>query len=146
MMQIGRRRFFGLMGAAPLAAKAAADEAIAKAAGLGPASQGVGMTDAGSAALAPRAPYISHEARIRKISSHIKLFGLPTHAENELRQHCYQVQALDPDIACKKSWSMSVKIMTQRERNFQAAVARMRDEPAKWEGRQAMYKLFGFDW
>jgi hypothetical protein len=139
------------MGMAPLAAKAAVDEEIAK---------GVGMqfkSGLGNAAmdLYDNAPaqgskgihaFVPYEERLSKAVKWIKAFGLPKEVEYKLRDDAKQCYHLDADIACKQSWSMSVKLMTQRERNYQKALNRMIKASELDDNRTTLSKLLGFDW
>ena len=150
-MKASRRTFFGLMGSAPIAAKAAADDAIAKASGVW-SSNGIGDAShrlfgaAGTPIAEADLASIPYEKRLIGAADYIKTFGLPEVMEFELRDQARYVSALDPDIACKASWSMSVKIMTQRQRNYQRAVSRIEKSAWQQRGRQMLKKFLGFDW
>lgn len=122
---IARRSFLRLFGsgavAAPLAAKAAADKAVADLAGVSllpnaslayPSVGGGPPTTSGQ------------DDWKRKALRFLSRPDLPDWYEEVLRERALQVTSIDPDIACKRSWSMSVKIMTQRQRNLE----RMRKE------------------
>jgi len=146
-----RRTFLSLLGAAPIAGKAAADAEIAKATGiwtadgLGNASMGL----IGGIEVAPPSTVgenIAYEKRLTGAADYIKAFGLPEVVRFELQDRAKYVSALDPDIACKRSWSMAVKIMTQRERNFEREVKRM--EMSGWQQRKKslLKGVLGFDW
>jgi len=155
-MKANRRGFLGLLGvgavSAPLAAKAAADSVIAEQMSMGPygliglGNASLGLPGGGPPGQVVDGPYIPYEKRLIGAADYIKIFGLPKHVENEFRDSAKHVYALDPDIACKKSWSMSVKIMTQRQRNYDRAVKKI--EVAGWQerGRQTLKKVLGFDW
>lgn len=116
---IARRRFLKLMGvgtaAAPLAAKAAADEATLKLMMSG---------ERGLAANAP--PPIGWDGETQdsfvKMAGYIRTFGLPKHIEEASRERARYVHFLDHDIACKRSWSLAVKIQEQRQRNYQRII------------------------
>lgn len=150
-MRATRRIFFGFMGTAPLAAKAAAEAEIAKGIGMmnlnGLGNAGMGLPS-GSAGI-PQAdigPYVPYEKRLIGAADYINTFGLPKSVEERFRDDARHVHSLDPDIACKQSWSMSVKIITQRERNFQRAVERVHAAGWQERGRQGLKTLLGFDW
>ena len=102
-----RRNVLRLFGAAPLAVKAASDKAIAELSGI----EANGLGDTNAPALTSQDP--------TKLSDHIKLFGIPEIFIEEARKLSETVYALDPDIACKKTWSMNVKIITQKQRNYE---------------------------
>jgi hypothetical protein len=140
-----RRSFLSLLGvsaaAGPLAVKAAADAEIGKLAGikynaLADMSLGLGGEPDG----------ISYSQQLINATNYVKMFGLPEFVEFELRDQSKWVNGLDPDIACKKSWSMSVKILEQRERNYQRAVDRMHRVSWKQEKRSVIKTILGFEW
>ncbi len=84
--------------------------------------------------------------RFGSVARHVALFGFPPHVEEAIRRNSKWVQLLDPDIAAKRSWSMSVKILTQQERNYQREIERMR-ELGWFEMAQEKFKnLVGFEW
>jgi hypothetical protein len=153
-LQASRRKFLSLLGvstaAGPLAAKAAADTEIAKLAGI---SQAIANTGLGMYGRSPGQPIsngqsgaMSYAQMAVGASDYIKVFGVPEVIEFELRDQSKWISALDPDLASKKSWSMSVKILEQRERNYKRAVERL--EKAGWQQkkRSAIKALLGFEW
>lgn len=147
-----RRTFFGWLGAAPLAAKAAADAEIAKGIGMN-AINGLGDASLRLPGGAPSAsgmidegPFIPYEKRLIGAADYIKTFGIPASVDARMRDDARYVHCLDPDIACKTSWSMSVKIMTQRQRNYERAVERIKAAGWQERGRQTLKKFLGFDW
>lgn len=149
-MKASRRSFFALMGATPIAAKATIDAEIAKNVGafatngLGNASLGLSYgcvaTETGPS------PYVPYERRIMGAADYIKMFGIPEVMEFELRDRSRAINALDPDIACKSSWSMSVKLMTQRQRNYEREVQRIEKSGWQQRGRASLKTFLGFDW
>jgi hypothetical protein len=143
-----RRSFLALMGAAPLAAKATADAEIAKQIGLnsGGLIQGGFGNQIGGASALGMADGGSYEQRITGAAEYIKMFGMPESIARELRENTRYVGALDPDIACKKSWSMSVKLMTQRQRQYDRQVENMTGWGWQMKGREALRKALGFQW
>lgn len=149
-MEPSRRSFFAFMGTAPIAAKAAADEVIAKSVGTFAAN---GLGNASMGLPYGGLPYgegvgnsIPYEKRLMGASDYIKMFGIPEVMEYELRDRARTVMALDPDIACKASWSMSVKLMTQRQRNYERELLRIEKSGWQQKGRSALKSLLGFDW
>lgn len=148
-MKTSRRTFFAWMGITPLAAKAAADAKMAEVAGiwsvdgLGDVSLGLGNgiglpMETGSA--------MTYEKRLAGAHDYIKMFGIPAVQETEMRDRSRYVSNLDPDIACKRSWSMSVKITAQRERNYEREVQRLKTTGWQFRQRDALKKLLGFEW
>lgn len=153
---IGRRSFLRILGlaapGAPLAAKAAVDAEIAKLAIPGnypSALAGVakyGLGDLGPAAQGQIAPKDWVHPHIQ-MGDYIKLFGrLPQHVEQNVRNRSQYVTHLDPDIANKRSWSMSVKIATQRQRNYEREVERYQNMSYYERAQQGFFKLAGFRW
>jgi hypothetical protein len=142
MVTATRRKFFSFVGATPLAAKSALDKNIGQAIGL-PAIPGLGTT-----AGAPSAQGYSDDWTARAIgaSNYVKIAGLPAVIEAEIRENARSVYYLDPDIACKRSWSMSVKIMTQRQRNYDRTVERIHRNGWMIPARTALQKMLGFEW
>ena len=143
-----RRRFFGLMGATPLAAKAAADAEVKQLMGLnyadGLGQAGLNLTYGLSApSNVKELPWAEKTIRLAK---HISLFGIPKFVEKRFREESKNIHSLDPDIANKRSWSMAVKVMTQRERNYQRKVEQLLAESDAAKGRQVLGKLLGFEW
>lgn len=155
-----RRGFLGFLGigaaAGPLAAKAAADAAIGEVAGLAklgglPTSatlgQGAAMLgDRCSPSVAKMDQYIPYEDRWRIVAGVLKTTGVPDFVDREWRDRARHVACLDPDIACKRSWSMAVKIQTQRERNYQRLREVAESMPFFIDKKSAFEKLFGFAW
>lgn len=123
-----RRAFLRILGiapvSAPLAAKAAADEAVARLAGVVTAP-GTGGAP-GFQVLPDGKP--DWKAKIRR---YLAEQVVPEWFEEELRERNRHVGYLDPDLACKRSWSMSVKIATQRQRNIDRARLAALDEPRR---------------
>lgn len=151
-MRTSRRTFFGLMGTAPLAAKAAAEAEIAKGAGLiawnglGNNSMGLPYGSPGPAGETSGGPYVPYEKRLMGAADYIKMFGVPEIMDYELRDRSRSVNYLDPDIACKTSWSMSVKLMTQRQRNYEREILRIEKSGWQQRGREKLKMFLGFDW
>ena len=156
-MSTTRRKVLALLGvgaaSAPLAAKAAADASMGSLTGMLPGGVS-GFGNGGSLNLshssggAPIADglFVPYEKRLIGASDLIKLTGLPEVVEHQLRDNSPQVFTLDPDIACKRSWSMNVKIAEQRQRNYTRSVERIHQ--AAWSQRRfsAIKALLGFEW
>jgi hypothetical protein len=149
-----RRSFLSLLGvgaaAGPLAVKAAADAEIGKLSGISYnalASTGLGLAGGQPVpSLYDAANGMSYSQQLINAAHYVKIFGLPEFVEFELRDQSKWINSLDPDIACKKSWSMSVKILEQRERNYQRAVDRMHRTGWQQEKRSAIKTILGFAW
>lgn len=143
---IGRRRFLKLLGvgtaAAPLAAKVAAEEEV-KGLTLMRGYQAPPLAQAFNEA-AP-SMYGGNELYAKSVD-YMRVFGLPKHFEKQLRERAKHVHCLDPDIACKKSWSLNVKIQEQRQRNFKAQLKSYEDAGWYEKAQQNFEKVTGFRW
>jgi hypothetical protein len=153
-MKTNRRKFLSLLGvgtaAGPLAAKVAADSQIAKLAGI---NQALASTSLGLYGGSPPISQgqsigsgLSYQQMVIGASDYIKVFGIPEVIEVELRDQAKWISALDPDIASKKSWSMSVKILEQRERNYRRSVERLEKTGWQQKKRTAIKTILGFEW
>jgi len=143
-LKASRRRFLSVLGASPLAVKAAADEATAKllhidTSGLG-SRPGLPYDYGRTAANVPTNADNPYAAAAR----FIRQFGIPEWFDKELRDRAAQVYTLDPDIACKRSWSLAVKIATQRERNYRRLLAEIDKAERIATGRAAVTKVIGY--
>lgn len=154
-MNIGRRSFLRMIGvggvSVPLAAKAAVEAEVAALTTLAghnatpmnravlgggagpPASGGYGQTGGVS-------PQI-------QMADYLKLWGsLPAHIERDVRERSKNVYHLDHDIANKRSWSLSVKIATQAQRNYDRDVQRYHHSGAYERAQGLFEKISGFRW
>lgn len=148
-MRTSRRTFFGWMGTTPLAAKAAADKVVGDLMGgnyngLGDSSMRLHGGSAGIPKIS--APCIPYEQRLIRASDYIKLAGVPDWVESNLRDRSKGIYSLDADIANKRSWSMAVKIMTQRQRNYEKELAKIHQSAWIHRGQSIFERLTGFDW
>jgi hypothetical protein len=138
------------MGAGSLAAKTAADRIVGNSAGLyhldGLGDASMSLPQGGFEAPLPQGNDVPYESRIIQAGRHLKLFGIPDWLEFEMRDSARYVASLDPDLACKRSWSMSVKIAEQRQRNYQRRVERMHQQAWQSKGRSVLKRLLGFEW
>ncbi len=147
---ISRRGFATLLGlgpvVAPLAAKATVDKEIASLAGMSgiaPAFEhGTGLYGAPT----PQCSMDYYAKTKIAASEYIKLSGLPEFVQESLRRQSQYVNALDPDIAAKRSWSMSVKILSQRERNLERGIEALHH--GAWHSKRSMMfkTLTGWEW
>ena len=140
-MKVERRRFLSFLGAAPLAAKAAADGMAGKLIGLsdvpmfGPPLSGISIP--------PSASGGSTESWKAKVLKFVAQGKIPEWLEGDIRKRNHQVTYIDPDIACKKSWSLSVKIATQRQRNIDKALTDVFAQPVRQMRAQEFGEQFG---
>jgi hypothetical protein len=146
-VNLSRRSFAKFLGlapmAAPLAAKAATDSEIAKLAGV--ALEGAPSTQYAPGYGVPVGMDEYNKARVAA-ADYARLVGVPEFVKEQLRRNSQYVSCLDPDLAAKRSWSMSVKIATQRERNYARQLELL--DHSSWHARSGMAfkKLTGWDW
>lgn len=157
-MNLTRRSFFPAAGVGALSAKAAVDQKIAELAGISTTGHGssgafinsvmdggYGLGSAGAKEVM-KGEYLTHAQRLIKASAWLKTFGVPEELEYILREQSKYVSSFDPDIACKRSWSMCVKIAAQRERNYQRALESMMKGGWIEQKRSLLSKLLNFEW
>lgn len=118
-----------------MAEKIANDAAIGQLANVAPIPHGV----------MDQAPSVAQGRDWKaKLKSWLRLKQpLPEWYEESIRREYQWVSSLEPDIACKKSWSMAVKIITQRERNVQRALKRMERDMWLDEKRTEFHERYG---
>jgi hypothetical protein len=157
-----RRGFVRLLGvgtvSAPLAAKEALDGEILKltsagsnasslASSMQPFSDGnpsAEMPPPGTVEGSTGAPWVHPNIRM---ADYIRVFGrVPEHIERDIRERAKSVYCLDPDIANKRAWSVSVKILTQQQRNYDREFELYKRRGWYESMQQNFYKLFGFRW
>jgi hypothetical protein len=147
-----RRRFMALLGfgaaSGPLAVKTAADAEIMQLTGTRVAESAIGSLVSGAGgAGAPISPSPEIYAKsIIAASDYIRVMGLPAALDARLRDEARWNDRLDPDIACKRSWSMSVKFAAQRQHNYERALERMHTAAWHQRGRATLKTLLGFEW
>lgn len=148
---IGRRKVLGLLGigtvSAPLAAKELMDADIAS----------LAIRSDEQPPLSPAGPLSHMGMKVKRSSEEkdnlytqalrfVSQHGVPEHIDAEIRDSTRLVYALDPDIACKRSWSMSVKIQEQRQRNYERRINEINDRNKYRKASEAFEKKFGFKW
>jgi hypothetical protein len=143
-MQATRRTFFGWMTATPLAAKAAAENEIIKLTGIRelPGAGGIAL-DAAAFADDDQVPY---RQRLIGAADYIKTFGIPPAVEARLRNDAKYVHALDPDIACMRAWSMSFKVLCQRQRNYERGLESILAGAKHEKAKRLLKSMLGFEW
>lgn len=150
-MKANRRGFLGLLGvgvvSAPLAAKAAAEAEISNLTGLrGTQALAVGISGSTpiSSGIGVGSGCVSEYTLA---DNYLNLWGkLPSFVEDSLKERSKTVFHLDPDIACKKSWSLNVKIQEQRQRNFQRELIRIKRNGKYDAAQSAFQKVTGWQW
>lgn len=145
-----RRRFLAFVGvaapAAPLVAKAAVEKEMAALSGvkLG-ANVGVGIPYSGIMDAA--APGSSGGIDVWDAADKFfSVFGMPEHIKENFVRRSREINAIDPDIAVKRSWSFAVKVQAQRERNLEKMQQGMVESIAQTRREKAFRKLTGFSW
>lgn len=149
MISTSRRKVLKLLGltpmAGPLAAKMAADSQIAKLAGVA-LEVAPAMAYGASGGIPQSVGGGEYERAQLGAAEYVKMFGLPEFARENMWRNSQYVGALDPDLAVKRSWSMSVKIAEQRQRNFKRNMEQLQHNAWHSKGRAAFKSLAGFDW
>jgi hypothetical protein len=146
---MNRRKFFGMMAAAPAAAKGAADMAVAELSRINVGAGALGQLGGGSYGM-PVGSYPTSAGQQRLFDPRElmrKALADPKQRAamaSLLFEKHRTVGVIDPDIACYRSFSLNAKVAFQRQRN----VERDLDEEcsAPWyEGFGSIRdKIFGF--
>jgi hypothetical protein len=147
---IGRRKFLKVLGvgtaAAPLAARAAAEDAAKSLTMRGSDASPLAANIAPGGWAMPGQPAL-HAGEPNEFLSFIRCHGrIPDHVERRHREQAQWVHYLDPDIACKRSWSLNVKIQEQRQRNYHRAIDQMMDYNWYNNAQKKFAETFGFAW
>jgi hypothetical protein len=142
---LNRRKILGMLGvgvaAGPAAAKYAAN-AIGQQGAIAPTTSP--FTGYGTEGQSPVNTTLQWVDPRPKAQAWWKKAILPEWYEREIRAQTSTIYALDPDIAAKKSWSDSVKIQTQRERNYQRYIEARKHSWFADDERSAFFKENGF--
>jgi hypothetical protein len=150
-MKPNRRGFLSLLGAGtaagPLAVKAAVEAESASLMNMATTglNGGYGIGEPAESAT-QSGSYISYEDRVIGVSDYIKMFGVPKSIEETYRLNAQYVNALDPDIVCKRSWSMCVKIQEQKQRNYQRQIENLTQRGIQQRAFKTIKTVLGFDW
>lgn len=150
-MKTNRRHFLSLLGvstaAGPLAVKAAAEAESSSLMNVVTTGLGGGYSIGQPAESASQSGgYIAYEDRVIGVADYIKMFGVPKSIEETYRLNAQYVAALDPDIACKRSWSMCVKIQEQRQRNYKRQIENLTQRGIQQRAFKTIKTVLGFDW
>lgn len=143
-----RRKFLKLLGvgtaSAPLAAKQLIDaESLAGINKFGHLSSDRGVAEAVDNSV--HVPS-GRKDTLAEAANYLSKFGkLPDHVEEYLRDEARSIERLDYDIAIK-CWSLSVKVATQCERNYQRALTRFRHGSSYAVAQRAFEAKTGFKW
>lgn len=82
-----------------------------------------------------------------RMADYIRVFGrVPEHVDADMRERARNIFFLDPDIANKHSWSLSVKILTQQQRQYERELERYKRQGWHEKAQEQFSKLFGFRW
>lgn len=138
-----RRKFLQLLGlgvaSAPTAAKAYGEE-LSSLRHPAPLSNSMSLDGGIPACHDDYNPILS-------MNNYLNLVGkIPAFQLERLRERAKVVNYLDPDLAVKRSWSLSVKIQEQQERNYKREIERYY-KMGKLEKADIMFsKATGFRW
>lgn len=135
-------RALGLAPAAPILAKVSADKTIADLVGISPANVATYHPPPLSDTPDVQTQSVRHWKQ--KIIRFLTNRTLPYWFEEEVRLRNRNVSFLDPDIANKRSWSMAVKIVTQRERNIADAKRNALEGPRRSMRMREFENEWGF--
>ena len=148
-MKLARRGFLRIMGAAPLAARAAVEQETLHLAGVGRIGSDGAAPMAGPA-IAGDTPglnqFVPYEQRATRAVEYVRMFGLPQWLEDDIRDRARYVPCLDYDIAVQRSWSTSYKFVVQRQRNYERERQRIENSGMRQKARNTLTKLLGFEW
>lgn len=138
---LNRRKVMAFLGAAPVAAGAAA-----KAAGLSVDGLGLARSPGSLGALAPSSVGSGGgltETYGQKMARFFLKHAMPEWLIEEGREDTREVTKLDPDIAIK-CWSMAIKIQAQRERNLKRWLQYKRGNGLRARQRELFEQEHGF--
>lgn len=140
-----RRGVLALLGAAPAAplmAKAVIEKEMAALSGVNlGAAYGIGLPNG-----PPCVEASSEPDSLSLAGEYLDLFGLPSHIEDQFFRQSRNISSIDPDLLAKRTWSWSVKVLTQRERNLQNMRRQVKDGIARNRTEKAFRKIAGFNW
>lgn len=143
-----RRKFLKLLGVGTASAPLATKELINAEELAGLNRHGHFSSDTGIAQAAEDSAYTPNGKvdSIAEAANYLRKVGkLPEHVERRLRDDARNICNLDYDIAIK-CWSLSVKIATQRERNYQRNLVRYREGTSYTVAQKAFAATTGFKW
>jgi hypothetical protein len=139
---IGRRGVFRALMGVPLAAKGAADQVVAGLTGIGgTASQGLGSRWSGGDV--PTISAVRGRTALDIAKAALQL-PIPDWRVEQIKKECSYVSVLDPDIAALRSFSMSAKILMQRERNIEWRLDHSKNSHAFYLRRTEFEDRHGF--
>lgn len=140
-------RLIGLSPAAPIAAKAALDAEVARLTGMQPdGGAGPFQYSGGGEPASDNGNGGSYMRSQVAAAEYVRAVGVPDFVRDALLRNAQYVSYLDSDLAAKRSWSMSVKILTQRQRNYERAVEAVSYQSRHAVARTAFRKFTGWDW
>lgn len=145
MISATRRKFMSMVGvgaaASPLAVKRAADQAA-----MGLTGVKVSTPDRDAAGAVPEWE-TSNNDKYLNTADFIQAFGLPEVIRREIWQEAGdRIYYLDPDLAVKRSWSLSVKFQEQRQRNYKRAIASIQERANEKRARALLKSTTGIDY
>lgn len=138
---MNRRGLLKAFTVAPLAAKKVAEEAAASLAGIDTS----GVRNSFYTGVGPQpAAATADEPWWKKTLNFLSKQQLPDWYDENLRERANDVNALDIDIAIKKSWSLSYKRVVQRQRNYEKLKKGAKKQALHSQREYEFYKEFGF--
>lgn len=147
-----RRAFLQVLGGVGLGARSAAETALAsmtgvnKLPGFGMPMRGDSYGDIPGAPAETGTGLTGYQNALVACSKYVKTVGMPAFYDQHLRDKARAVYRMDEDIACKRSWSYSVKMQEQRARNYKRLVAEIHDLSDRTVARTLFQKMTGWAW
>jgi hypothetical protein len=147
-----RRAFLQVLGGVGLGARSAAEQALASVSGVtrfpgfGAPMKGDSYGDPPSGGMRDDDGLDHYQKSLVACSKYIKTIGMPDFYDRHLRDKARAVYRMDEDIAAKRSWSWSVKMQEQRQRNYKRLVNDMHLMSENTVARSLLKKLTGWTW
>jgi hypothetical protein len=150
---IGRRGFLKALGLAPAVGASAAQRLV----GVG---EGLSAVFGGQALSAGVSEYTGFPSSLKATGdnsggayidpdliakAYLAVNPVPDFVVERMRQEMRGIYRLDPDLAVNRSFSMSAKVMIQREREIDRAIENTKRINSRNLAKKAFTKLHGFD-
>lgn len=150
---IGRRGFLKALGLAPVAGASVAQRMIGVGEGLSAVFGGQALSAGvseytgfpgpiGQTGDASGGTYVDPDLLAK---AYLALNPVPDFVIDRMRHEMRGIYRLDPDLAVNRSFSMSTKVMIQREREIDRAIEQTKRINSRNLAKKAFSKLHGFD-
>lgn len=147
-----RRAFLQVLGGLGIGGRSAAEQALASMTGttrnpgFGMPAKGESYGDLPMSGDTADGELTRYQKALVACSKYVKTMGMPPFYEQQLREKARAVYRMDEDIACKRSWSWSVKMQEQRARNYKRLVSEIHLLSDRTMARTVLQKLTGWTW